>query len=202
MRTHFVLPSAAFVVAALSLSAQPPAASAPAKAPAPRVASTGGNSPHETTSQTFDGRRDTRVVVVYGRPYSKSPQTGEIRKIWGTLVPYGKVWRMGSDEATLFVTQQKIELGGVALDAGAYTLDMQPEADGSAKLIVGKRLGQWGIPYDGSKEVARIDLKRSEAEKPADQFTITLVRNPAGGGTLNATWENTTYSVAFTFPKA
>ncbi|HVS51196.1 MAG TPA: DUF2911 domain-containing protein [Opitutaceae bacterium] len=198
MRTNVLLSAAAFLVATLSLSAQAP--SAPAAA-APRVASSGGTSPHETTSQTFDGRRDNRVIIVYGRPYSKAPRTGEIRKIWGALVPYGKVWRMGSDEATMLVTQQNLDLGGTVLPAGAYTLDMQPEADGSAKLIVGKRLGQWGIPYDGSKEVARIDMKRSDAEKPADQFTITLVRNPAGGGTLNATWENTTYSVAFTFPK-
>ena len=55
-------------------------------------------SPHETISATIDGNK---VTIVYGRPYSKNPNTGEIRKIWGGLVPYGKVWRTGADEKTL-----------------------------------------------------------------------------------------------------
>src|SRR5262245_44719844 len=68
-----------------------------------RAASTGGNSPHETTSAVIDGNR---VTVTYGRPFTKHPKSGEVRKIWGGLVPYGKAWRMGSDEATLLITQQ------------------------------------------------------------------------------------------------
>lgn len=158
-------------------------------------------SPHETISQTFDGRRDTRVVVVYGRPYSKNPKTGAMRKVWGELVPFGKVWRMGSDEATLLLTQQDITLGGTALAAGAYTLDLQPESDGSAKLIVGKRLGHWGIPYSADTEIARIDLKKDTVGSSVDQFTMALERNPAGGGVLKATWETTQYSVPFTIKK-
>src|SRR3982750_9526 len=80
--------------------------------PAPRAASTGGNSPHETTSAVIDGNR---VTLTYGRPYTKAPKTGEMRKIWGTLVPYGKAWRLGSDEATVLITQKDIEIGGTAL---------------------------------------------------------------------------------------
>lgn len=49
-------------------------------------------SPHETISSVVSG---DRVMIVYGRPYTKSPRTGEIRKIWGGLVPYGKVWCTG-----------------------------------------------------------------------------------------------------------
>src|SRR3954453_22163739 len=86
-----------------------------------RAASTGGNSPHETTSAVID---NNRVTIIYGRPFTKHPKTGEVRKIWGGLVPYGKAWRMGSDEATLLITQQAIELGGTELPAGAYTLYM------------------------------------------------------------------------------
>ena len=49
-------------------------------------------SPHETISTVIDGNR---IMIVYGRPYTKSPRGGEERKIWGALVPYGKVWRLG-----------------------------------------------------------------------------------------------------------
>ncbi|HEY7089986.1 MAG TPA: DUF2911 domain-containing protein, partial [Tepidisphaeraceae bacterium] len=72
-------------------------------------------SPHETVSAVVDGNR---VTVIYGRPYTKDPKTGEPRKIWGTLVPYGKVWRTGADEATLFITQQDLQVGDATIPAG------------------------------------------------------------------------------------
>lgn len=155
-------------------------------------------SPHETISLNVD---DNRVMVVYGRPYSKDPKTGEIRKIWGTLVPAGKVWRTGSDEATLFITQQPIMLGGAAIPAGAYTLFTLPAADGSAKLIVSKQVGQWGTQYDESRDLVRIDLKKDAPAAPVDQFTITLTKAQSGGGVLALLWENTQYSAPFTVQK-
>src|SRR3954454_8452772 len=74
-------------------------------------------SPHETISAVVDGNR---VTVVYGRPYTKDPKTGEPRKIWGGLVPFGAVWRTGADEATLFITQQDLQMGDTTVPAGAY----------------------------------------------------------------------------------
>ena len=71
--------------------------------------STGGNSPHETTGAVVDGNR---VTITYGRPSMKG------REIWGKLVPYGKVWRTGSDEATILITQKPITIGDVNVPAG------------------------------------------------------------------------------------
>jgi hypothetical protein len=162
-------------------------------------------SPHETVSAVIDGNR---VTVVYGRPYIKHPGTGEVRKIWGGLVPYGKIWRTGADEATLLITQKPIELGGVTVPAGAYTLWTLPAADGKAKLIVNKQIGQWGISpkdpkqtYDESLDVGRIDLKKDALDQPVEQFTISLGQNPSGGGVLKLAWENTQYSTTFTVKK-
>src|SRR5882672_8703719 len=106
-------------------------------------------SPHETISAVIDGGR---VTLVYGRPYSKDPKSGEARKIWGGLVPYGKVWRTGADEATLLITQKPLVLGGTTIPAGAYTLYTWPEESG-AKLIVNKQLGQWGTQYDEKQDL-------------------------------------------------
>ena len=161
-------------------------------------------SPHETTSAVVDGNR---VTVVYGRPYTKDPKTGEPRKIWGGLVPYGKIWRTGADEATLFITQQDIQLGDATIPAGAYTLWTLPNEDGSAKLIINKQVGQWGQDrdpkkvYDEAKDVARVDVKKEATEKPVDQFTISVGKNPAGGGMLKMSWEDTQYSVPYTVKK-
>src|SRR5271170_7293354 len=80
-------------------------------------------SPHETTSAVIDGNR---VTIVYGRPYTKDHKTGEMRKIWGGLVPYGEVWRTGADEATLLITQKPILFGDKVVPAGAYTIFTLP----------------------------------------------------------------------------
>lgn len=166
-----------------------------------RAASTGGVSPHETISQVFDGARNNRVTIVYGRPYSKDPKSGEVRKIWGGLVPYGKVWRTGSDEATLLITQKPIVIGETTIPAGAYTLFTLPQEDGTAKLIINKQVGQWGLSYDEKQDLARVDLKKDAVETPVDQFTIAVGKNPSGGGVLKMMWENIQYSVAFTVQK-
>ena len=180
---------AATLVGALPLAAQQP----------PRAASTGGNSPHETTSAVLDGNR---VTITYGRPFTKNPKTGEVRKIWGGLVPYGKAWRLGSDEATLLITQQPIAIGDTIIPAGAHTLYMIPEENGTAKLAISKSLGQWGIPVDEKNDLGRVDLKKDALEKAVDQFTMSVGKNPAGGGGLiKMSWEQTQFSVAFTNKK-
>src|SRR6476469_6554708 len=96
-------------------------------------------SPHETVNADIDG---TAVTIVYGRPYTKDPKTGAPRKIWGELVPFGKVWRTGADEATLLTTKGSLDIGGTTVPAGTYSLFTQPEQNGSAKLIVNKQTGQ------------------------------------------------------------
>src|ERR1035441_1185234 len=94
----------ALVIAALALSASP------ITAQQKRV------SPHETISSVIDGNR---VTIVYGRPYTKDPRSGEARKIWGGLVPFGKVWRTGADEATTLITQKPVLIGETTVPAGA-----------------------------------------------------------------------------------
>jgi hypothetical protein len=156
-------------------------------------------SPHETISAVVDGNR---VTIVYGRPYSKSPKGPEIRKIWGTLIPYGKVWRTGSDEATLLITQKPIMLGDLAVPAGAYTLFTLPTEDGKAKLIVSKQLGQWGLQYDEKQDFGRVELTKEAVDKTVDEFTMSVGANkPAGGGIIKMVWENTQFSVPFTVQK-
>src|SRR5690349_6759724 len=111
------------LAAALFLSALPLIAQvAPPAAPRPRV------SPHETVSAviTGTGMNGQRLMIIYGRPYSKNPQGGEIRKIWGTLVPWDKIYRLGADEATLLITPVPITLGDVEVPAGVSSLYMLP----------------------------------------------------------------------------
>jgi hypothetical protein len=134
------------------------------------------------------------IELSYSRPNVKG------RKIFGDLVPFGKVWRTGADEATLLITQKPIIMGGTTIPAGAYTLFTLPAEDGSAKLIINKQIGQWGIgpgSYDEKQDLARIDLKKDTLDKPVDQFTMAVTK----AGDLKMMWDNVQYSVSFTVQK-
>lgn len=154
------------------------------------------NSPHETVNTTVDG---AAITVVYGRPFTKDPKSGETRKIWGALVPFGKVWRTGADEATLLTTDKALDFGGTTIPAGTYSLFTLPEENG-AKLIINKQTGQWGTKYDEKQDLARVDLKKNTLPQPAEQFTIAVEKNE-GGGELKLMWENVSYSTPFSVQK-
>ncbi len=155
-------------------------------------------SPQETITADIDG---SALKIVYSRPYTKDPKSGASRKIWGDLVPFGKVWRTGANEATLLTTSQALSIGGTTIPAGTYSLFSQPEENGSAKLIVNKQTGQWGTKYDEKQDLARIEMKKDAVDKAVDQFTMAIDKNPAGGGMLKLTWENTQYSVSLQVKK-
>lgn len=170
----------------------------------PLMAQRQRNSPHETVSTIVEGnyQAGTRVMLVYGRPYTKHPRTGEVRKIWGGLVPFGKVWRTGADEATLLIAPATLEMGGATIPPGAYTLFTLPQEDGSAKLIINKQIGQWGTQYDEKQDLARVDLKKDALDTPVEQFTMAIERTGDGGaGVLKMMWENVQYSIPFTIKK-
>jgi hypothetical protein len=193
MKTKFVAAAlVATLLGSLSLTAQP----------APRANSTGGNSPHETTSSVIGDRRSgCRVTITYGRPYAKG------RKIWGSteekaLVPNGKAWRLGSDEATTLITQQPLKFGETTIPAGAYTLYMVPQESGPSKLAFSSKLGGWGVPVDESHDLARVDLQKEAVEKPVEQLTVSVAKDSAGtGGTIKITWDNAQFSAPFSVVK-
>ena len=186
-------------------TAATPAAAAPA-APAGTVAPTPAPrarvSPHETINASIGGRGGPRVTITYGRPYSKDPKTGEIRKIWGHLVKWDTADRLGADEATLLLTQKPLLFGTTEIPAGAYTLYIVPSEKGTSQLAFSSNLGKWGIPVDETKDVARIDLKKDTISQSVDQLTIAITDDKAtGGGAITIQWETTQYSAPFTVKK-
>jgi len=199
---HRLLLSLAFVAGA-ALQAQTAAAPAEATSqPHPRVASTGGKSPHETISTVIGDRRTgNRITITYGRPFTKDPKTGAPRKIWGGLVPWDKADRLGADEATLLITQQSLVIDETTIPAGAYTLYLVPSEKSATKLAFSTNLGKWGVPVDETHDLARVELKQEPLEKSVDQLTLAIENNPAGGGALKIMWENTQFSVPFTVKK-
>jgi Protein of unknown function (DUF2911) len=79
-----------------------------------------------------------------------------------------------------------------------------PQRDGSAQLIINKQVGQWGVgpdSYDEKFDLGRVDLKKETLATPVDQFTISVIKEPSGGGTIELMWQNTGYSAPITVPK-
>jgi hypothetical protein len=145
-------------------------------------------SPHETVKATIDG---ATITVEYGRPLMKG------RKVMGELVPFGKVWRTGADEATTLTTDKELQIGGTIVPAGKYTLYTLP-GQTDWQLIVNKQTGQWGTEYDQKQDLGRVPLKKTTTSAPVEQLTISVDKNPAGGGLLRITWENTALTAPIT----
>jgi len=142
-------------------------------------------SPAAKTEVTLAGKA---ISIDYSRPYMKG------RKIMGNLVPYGRVWRTGADDATALKTPVNLEIGGVRVPAGNYTIYTLP-SEGTWKLIINKQTGQWGTEYDEKRDLARVDLKKSALDQPLEQFTIEFVKKNEKSADLILEWESTKLSV-------
>jgi hypothetical protein len=96
------------------------------------------------------------------------------RKIFGDLVPFGEVWRVGADDATSFVPAVDVTVGGKNIPAGRYTIFALPTPN-KWTLIVSKQIGEWGIPYPGAQfDFARAEMKISKLTAPLENFTISF----------------------------
>lgn len=122
---------------------------------AERADDAGRKSKNGRVEATVDG---VAVTVEFGRPNVKG------RKIWGGLVPYGKVWRTGADEATTITFGGDVMIGGDKLAAGTYSLFTIPAADGWT-FIFNKVGEQWGaFGYDSGEDALRVKAEPREAD--------------------------------------
>jgi len=136
------------------------------------------------------------IKVAYSSPRAKG------RKIFADagekpVVPYGQIWRTGANEATTFVTDGNVNVGGKAIPAGSYTIFTIPSSD-KWTLIVNKKTAEWGIPYKyEADELGRVDMKVSKTSAPVENFTISFDQS-GSKCTMRLEWENTRASVDIT----
>lgn len=100
----------------------------------------------------------TQVTISYSRPGVKG------RKIWGSLVPYDKVWRAGADEATKFTFSTDVMIEGKKLIAGSYSFFVIPNKK-EWIIIFNKVADQWGaFTYNEAEDAVRIKVKPKTTE--------------------------------------
>ncbi|NSL87757.1 DUF2911 domain-containing protein [Chitinophaga sp. Mgbs1] len=113
------------------------------------------------------------MKVVYGQPSKNG------RAIFGTLEPFGKVWRTGANEATEITFNKDVVFGGKSVKAGTYTLFTIPDPK-TWTVILNSKLGQWGA-YDYEKnkgqDVASVKVAREALKTPVEKLTFTLPGN-------------------------
>ena len=146
-----------------------------------------GGSPHVKSVWVIDG---ANIAIEYGRPSLKG-RTEE------AVMPPGKPWRTGADEATTITTDKALKFGTLSLEPGTYTINTQP--GGEWQLILGKlgKPGQWGIPYNKSLEIGRTPMKLGKTSAPVEQLTISI-DDTATGGTLRIEWGGVSATTPFT----
>src|SRR5438309_5728402 len=125
----------------------------------------------------------TDIMIKYHRPLVNG------RKIWGGLVPYGKVWRAGANENTTIDFSDAVSVEGKPLAKGTYGLHMIPNQD-SWTIIFSKTNTGWGsYSYDQKEDALRVDVKpRPLAEnKEALEFDFEDLKPTSTAVTLK--WE-------------
>ena len=141
----------------------------------------GRKSKNGKTEGTIDG---VSVTLEYGRPEVRE------REIWDGLVPLGKVWRTGADEATTITFSADVTIEGQALAAGTYSLFTVPGED-EWTVVFNTVAEQWGhYEYAEAKDALRVTVKPTTGEHvEALDFVID-------GDQVVLRWE--TVAVAFT----
>lgn len=143
--------------------------------------------PASASCKLADGKT---IGVDYSSPAMKG------RKIFGELVPYGKIWRAGANEATAFVTTADLTVDGKSIPAGSYTIFAIPNPD-KWTLVISKKTGEWGTAYPGeSEDLARAEMKVSALPSPVENFTISFDTDKSAC-TLHMDWEKSRATIVF-----
>lgn len=130
----------------------------------------------------------TYIKVVYSQPFKNE------REVFGSLVPYGKIWRTGANEATEITITQKIKIGGKSLAPGTYSIFSIPQAD-KWTIILNKDLGLWGeYEYNAKCDQLRFEVPVKNVEQSWEAFTIKLEKEGTGAK-MTLVWDKSSVEI-------
>jgi hypothetical protein len=117
------------------------------------------------------------------------------RKIFGdggllSQDPTYPAWRAGANSATAFHTDAPLDLGGLAVPKGDYTLYCWVKDPNNWELIVSKDTGQWGLEYSAAHDLGRVKMIMSKPPALVERLKYTLTSQGANKFTLQLAWEN------------
>jgi hypothetical protein len=179
-----VIVVAAGVVVSAFPKEKPAAPAAQAKPPA---------SPPAEATVTIGGKA---ITIKYSAPSVRGRQIfGE-----GGLISKDRtypVWRLGANSATALHTDADLQIKGLAVPKGDYTLFAQVNEE-PWQFIVNKQTGQWGLSYSKDQDLGRVAMDMTKPAAPVEVFKITLAATGPNSGTMQFAWENKVATVPFT----
>ena len=150
-------------------------------------------SPPAETSVTIDGKA---LTIKYSAPSVRG------RQIFGdggliSKDPTYPVWRTGANSATAFHTDADLDIGGLTVPKGDYTLFTLVNTT-PWQLIISKQTKEWGLAYKQDQDLGRVKMTMSKPPSPVEVFKITLSSAGANAGKLQLEWADVVASVPFT----
>lgn len=122
-------------------------------------------SPRQVISQQFSV---TKISVDYGRPSVRG------RKIFGELVPYGKIWRVGANEATNITFEQSVIFGGKPTKIGRYAIFITPE-EKEWTVVLNYDADAWGAySYDPNENAIEVKIPVQEQKELQESLEISF----------------------------
>lgn len=140
-------------------------------------------SPTQTLKQNFGL---SEITIEYSRPSVKG------RVIFGDLVPYGKIWRTGANNATKITFGEDVTIEGKAVTAGTYALYTTPDK-GSWDIMLYKDLNLGGdvAEYKTENEAMRVKVKPTTLTEKVETFSINIAAMTSKTASIELCWENT-----------
>lgn len=135
--------------------------------------------------------------------YNSPKVNGRVGKLFGKDGRIGQdptypVWRAGANPATKFHTDADLDLAGLAVPKGDYTLYVDLTDPAAWKLVINKQTGQWGLTYNQAMDLGRVAMTMSKPPALVEDLKYTLSDDGASKGKLTLSWENVVASVPFT----
>lgn len=130
--------------------------------------------------------------VIYSRPQKNG------RVIFNELVEYGKIWRLGANEATEIEFFKPVKIGSTKVKKGRYTLYCIPDTN-KWTIVLNKETDTWGaFKYNQSKDLLRYDIPVQKQTDITESFSMIFEKSPLGTNLLIA-WDDVKVSLPIVF---
>jgi hypothetical protein len=160
----------------------------------------GGHSGHQFGERSkYTSLPASSTITIAGKKITVDYYAPEMhgRKVFGGLVPFGQVWCTGANWATKITSDSNLEMRGLKLAKGSYSIWTIPNPN-EWTLIINRQTGQFHLDYDSSTDFGRTKMDLKTLPNPVEKFKIDLRSDGGNTGTLALDWETTEASIPFT----
>jgi hypothetical protein len=150
--------------------------------------------PDQYPIQKFQGKATTAPIirVIYGRPQKDG------REIFGELIKYNEIWRIGANEATEIEFYKDVKIDGKKVLKGRYTLYCIPTTT-DWTFIINKDTDSWGaFKYDAKKDLLRVKVPVKAMDTTIEALSIYFEKTSTGAK-LDVSWDKSSAALPITF---